>query len=479
MNLSKAAGNSLWILAASGVNKVSSIVLLVVLTRALGAEGFGSFSYALFFVLFFSSLTELGLTPVLIRYVNASGGRADSSKAQGVGLAIGLVSTGVAILLACVGATLFGLDPDIRLLICIASASLLISFRDITFRWILEVPFRASLKMRTPALIGIGSELIGLLLVIVAVSHSSSVAVILALYVVSNLPGFILLAVLSFKEIVPTLAPGGVGPVEVLREAAPIAASNFMITVYLAVGALMLFRYSGAESLAYYALAFRLTTSLRVIPEAIGHSLLPLMATAHAEDGGMERVAALFGRAIKYVSLAAFPLALGTMAVAPNVATLVGGESFSPASLALAVLIWATFFAFFNTVLRFTFNAVAFQRLSFWLYLVVALSTVLLSALLIPRWGLAGACAALALSEALGLVVGAVMGARVGLGVRPGVMAGEMVRVAAASVVMAGVVWYLPNLLLQVIVGIIAYTFFVLLFGGVSRRELFGWLRLG
>jgi O-antigen/teichoic acid export membrane protein len=477
MNLSKAAGNSLWILAASGVNKVSSIVLLALLTRALGVEVFGSFSYALFFVMLFSSLTEFGLTPVLIRYVNAD--RAGGRKAQGVGLAIGLVSTSAAVVLSVVAANLLGLEPGLRLLIYIASVSLVISFRDITFRWILEVPFRASLKMRTPALIGVVSELLGLLLVVVAVSRGSSVAVILGLYVVSNLPGFILLAAFSFKEIPPTLAPGSVGSVEVLREAAPIAASNFMITVYLAVGALVLFRYSGAEALAYYALAFRLTTSLRIVPEALMHSLLPLMATAHREEGGMERVAALFGRAIKYVSLVAFPLAFGTMAVAPKVATLIGGTAFSPASAALVVLIWATFFAFFNTVLRFTFNAVALGRFSFRVYLVITLSTVLLSFILIPRYGLLGACVALAFSEALGLLVGVVLGAGVGLRARPGVLLREMLRIAAASVVMAVIVWYLPHLLLQVIVGIIAYTLLVLLFGGVERRELLGWLRLG
>lgn len=471
MSLSKALDNSLWILIASGVNKVSSVLLLVILTRFLGAEGFGNFSYALFYVMFFSSLTEMGLTPVLIRFANADG--AGAGKVQGIGLAIGLLSTGCAVLLAWVGTIFLGLGADIRLLIYIASASLFISFRDITFRWILEVPFRARLKMVCPAVIGIVSELTGLLLVIAAVYRNSSVELILFLYVVSNVPGFFLLAFLSFREFRPNLRPGGVGALEVLREALPIGASNFMITVYLAVGALVLFRYVGAAELGYYALAFRLSTSLRIIPEAMMHSLLPLMAEAHME--GMEGVRELFARAVKYASFIAFPLAFGTVAVAPSVATLIGGEGFAQASVALSILIWVTFLAFFNTVLRFTFNAVALQRFNFWVYLAIVVSTVVLSLVFIPVYGLAGACFALLLSEALGLIFGAVAGRRVGLWAPVGLM----VKFFTAAVVMTVVIWSIPHLILQLMAGLTIYTLLLIFLGGVERRELLCWLRLG
>jgi len=158
----------------------------------------------------------------------------------------------------------------------------------------------------------------------------------------------------------PSFSRGGINIFNMIKEAFPIGLSNILTTVYLVIGSLILFQLRGAEDVGYYALAFRLTTSLRIIPEAMMHSLFPLLARAHV--GEPLRVKALFRTAIRYGALLAFPLAFGTMVAAPSIAVLMGGKDFRPAGIALSILIWATFLAFFNTVTRFTFNAISLQR---------------------------------------------------------------------------------------------------------------------
>jgi O-antigen/teichoic acid export membrane protein len=469
MNSSKVLSNSFWILSASAFNKVSSIVLLVVLTRYLGTDGFGTFSFVFFYVMFFSSVTEIGLTPILIRHVNADGAGAGGVQARGI--SIGLAATFLTIVMSWAGTYVLGLAPGIRHLILIASVSLLISFRDITFRWIIEVPFRARLKMVYPAVLGILSEFLGLVLVLAAVYKGGSLELIIALYVLSNLPGFIALVYLSFRELRPRFSGGGVGASGLIGEALPIGASNIMMTVYMAVGSLVLFKYAGAEEVGYYALAFRLTISLRIIPEAMMHSLFPLIAEAHLE--GASRVGAIFDRAVRYGALIAFPLALGTMVVSSSVATLIGGDGFASAARAISILIWATFFGFFNTILRFTFNAITLQRFNFWIYLVMLAATAALSFALIPRYGFVGACYALVFSEALGLIIGLAIAKSFELSIR----ARLMVKYLISSLVMAILIWFLPQLILQVLIGIIVYVAICLILGGIEKEELFKWVR--
>ena len=464
MSQYRVLSNTGWILLGSGFNKVSSIVLLYILSRYLGAEGFGRFSFAFFYVTFFSSIAEFGLTPILIKYVNEYPKKA--GEVQGKGIIVGLIFTGAAILLAYGGAFMLNYEADIRYLILIASLTLLISFRDVTFRWILEVPFRASLKMAYPALIGILSECLGLASILFIIYKEGSIEAIITVYVLSSLPGFFILLLLSVRFIRPSFRGGSISTYNIIQEAIPIGASNILSIIYLVIGSLILFQFKGAKEVGYYALAFRLTTSLRIIPEAMMHSLFPLLAISHLNEP--QRVKSIFGTAIRYGALAAFPITVGTMAVAQSIVVLMSGEVFLPAAASLSILIWATFFAFFNTILRFTFNAISLQRYNFWISISMVISSVSLSFLFIPRYGFIGASYALLLSEGVGIVLGLIIANPFEMRF-PVKMMGKYFM---ASLIMAAGIWFLPYLLLQVIMGIIIYLAINFIIGGFEKGEI-------
>ena len=432
--------NTAWILSASAFNKVSSIALVFILSRYLGAADF-----AFFYITLFSSIAEMGLTPVLIRRIRAGEGQPGEMFAKGVFL--GLCSSLAAIGLAVAGAFFLGFAEDVRLLIVIASLGLLVSFRDVTFRWFLEVPFRAWLKMRVPALLGMASELMGLVAVLAAVYLGKGVEVILAVYVLSNVPAFMLLALLSFRE-------AGAGravtfsPFSILKEAFPIGLSNTLNTFYLISGSIVLYFYGTIESMGYFAIAFRLTTSLRIIPEALMNSVFPALASAR-EDLRQ----GIFSRSFGMLTLVAMPLALATAAAADEIAVFFGGSDFAPAGGAIEVLIWATAFAFLNTCARSTFNAVSLGGSNLSVSSAMGALSIALSFALIPAWGLTGAAWSLAITEAAGFALNVMVLSRQGLRLPFGLLA----RYGAAGLCMLACVLWLPNMFLQVLVGVAAY----------------------
>lgn len=411
--MGKVINNTFWILSASAFNKVSSIMLVFVLSRYLGAGDFGRFSFAFFYITLFSAAAELGMTPVLIRRLKTEPGLSGEIFLKG--LVMGLSSTiiTVALLLACAFA--FGFDGGMTTLMAIAALGLFISFRDMTFRWFLEVPFRAGLKMQVPAMLGMGSELLGLLCVMAAVSLGMGVDAVLAAYVLSNLPGFMILAIMSWRAARPRWGKG-VSWGSIIKEALPVGTSNMINTAYLMLGPMALYFFGSMEEMGCYALAFRITTSLRIIPEALMHSVFPLLAASRAQ------ASALFSRSFGAVSLMALPLALGVTTAADPIAIVLGGSSFAPSGGAIKVLIWATAFAFLNTCARFTFNAVELGRLNLLSSAVMLALSAALAFTLIPLWGLSGAAWSLTAAEGLGLVVNIVLLIQRGLmmtGIRP------------------------------------------------------------
>lgn len=463
MSRFKIISNTGWILLGNIFNKVSSIVLLYILSRYLGADGFGKFSFVFFYLMLFNCIAEMGLTPILIKYLHTNTHK--SSEVQGKGMILGLVFTALAIIMAWSGTYIFNYAPDIRYLIFIASIGLIISFRDVTFRWIIEAPFRANLKMAYPVLLGILSEILGLILILFAIYKDSSIEVIVAVYVLSNLPGFVLLLISSIRAINPSFHSESINSYRIIREAFPIGLSNIMTVLYLVAGSLILFHFRGVNEVGYYALAFRLITSLRIIPEAMMHSLFPLLAKAHLEEP--QRAVSIFKTAVRYGAFIAFPLAAGTVIVAPSIVVLMSGDSFKPAATALAILIWATFLAFFNIILRFTFNAISLQKYSLWISVSMIATSVLLSFLLIPKYGFVGASYALVLTEGIGLVLGLFATHHFDFAL-PFKMIGKYLM---ASLVMAISIYFLPYLLLQILAGIVIYVVINFIIGGFEKEE--------
>lgn len=456
--------NTGWILLGSTFHKISSIVLLYILSRYLGADGFGKFSFIFFYIMLFGCITEMGLTPILIKHVNSDTNKSD--KIMGKGIIIGLAFTILAILLAWSGTYALHYETNIRYLILMASVSFFISFRDVTFRWILEVPFRAKLNMGYPVLLGVVSETLGLILILLAVYKHSSMMTIVAAYVLSNLPSFLVLLLLSIRAVKPSFTPGNITAIDIIREAFPIGISNIMTMIYLMLGSLILFQLKSASEVGYYALAFRLITSLRIIPEAMMHSLFPFLAKAHLEEP--LRIRNIFETAMRYGAFLAFPIAIGTMVVAPSLVVLMGGSDFKPAATALSILIWATFLSFFNIILRFTFNAISLQRYNMWVAMSMVFVSVISAFLLIPRYGFIGASYTLVFAEGIGFVSSVVITHHLGLTFPLKYMWKYLI----VSIGMAVGIWFLPYLLLQILVGTIIYVAMNLIIGGFEKDEI-------
>ena len=122
----KVAANSGVLLAGRIGTSAISLVVSIWLIRYLGSIGYGRYSVVFAYLTFFRILTGLGVDPIIIREI--SRGNTDKNVLIGNAILMKLAFSVVAVLGACVVAQFMGYSGEIRLLVYVASFSMLLSF---------------------------------------------------------------------------------------------------------------------------------------------------------------------------------------------------------------------------------------------------------------------------------------------------------------------------------------------------------------
>jgi O-antigen/teichoic acid export membrane protein len=163
--------------------------------------------------------------------------------------------------------------------------------------------------------------------------------------------------------------------------------------------------YTSSEAIAFYSLAFGLATKAMLVPEIVVGALLPAFSALHGggAPGEFNRV---YRTAVRYVALAAAPIAAVTTAVAPGIVTLLYGGDYLPAAHLLGALTWLALVSALRKVAWTALRAVGDRRAVLNATWVSAAVNVAAAAWLIPRYGTTGAVLANGSAQILAAVWG-------------------------------------------------------------------------
>jgi O-antigen/teichoic acid export membrane protein len=184
-----------------------------------------------------------------------------------------------------------------------------------------------------------------------------------------------------------------------LAQGMPFGLAMFVAVVYGRLGVLLLKAFSSATEIARFNAAYLLSQPLGFIASALGLALFP--ALSRRARGDAEGVRSALRHTLRAQLLLAFPLTAAlTLLAGPVIELLFHGRGFEPAASALRVLGGGLVLIFFNLVARYVLTALdrqaAYLRAVAWGLAV----NVGVGALLVPRFGSLGACAAFLAAEA-------------------------------------------------------------------------------
>lgn len=374
--------------------------MTALLTRYLGPVRYGEYSFTLSFLAVFALFSGTGMDPLIIRQLSRQKREEWSdtlSYAAGTRLLSTILSIGVAVLLI----LMLPVSAEQRNLLLLGSASLLFSFSFNGLRMIYSHGFRAEQQVGALSLLETTDRVVtaGLVALIVLFHFSLLWTYILIIY--SDLPFFFILVMMARRRFGMRVRFSLIRVREQLLASLPLMGYNALTLIAAQADLLILMALAGPLSVGIYALAGRITNPLFSVALAFVIGLYPLLCRKFEE--GHEQFAMVYKEAMRVLALCIIALAIFVSAEANIIVTLLGGQHFAAAAIAVQLLMWAMVVVFFSQLAVRTCMAANIERLIPYVTAASAAVNILANLVLIPHWRIVGAGVAALLSELVGL----------------------------------------------------------------------------
>lgn len=390
------------------VSTVIGIIVVGLMTRLLGTEGFGAYSTANAYLQIFAILLDTGLNVMVVQMLGERAG--DKDYENKIVSAIFSLRFWSALLILSI-APVIGLLLPYSMEIKLAFFAIWASFFFTMLNQIVIGVSQRHLKMHVVAIAEVVGRTILLAGVLIAtVFHWGLIPVVLIVSL-----GGIANFFVNFL-VVRTYANFNIGFQWdtwklVLKRSWPIGLSIIFSLVYFKADTLVLSLMRPQAEVGIYGAAYRVLEILATLPYMYAGVLLPIIANAWAKRD-KEKFAYLIRRSVDAFSILVFPLVAGTLLVADRMMTLVAGPEFLESGKILQILIIATGIIYFAVIFNHAIVAEDKQKTMLPIYIVTSILTLIGYITLIPVYGMYAAAWLTVASETCILISGAIVSLR-------------------------------------------------------------------
>ena len=332
--------NASWLLCEKILRMSVGLFVSIWVTRYLGPDQFGLYSYVISFVGIFAVISTLGLDQIVVKTLV----RDKEREGEILGTAFGLKLIGgfMAISFIAIVASISTDDATtINLIVIVASAIIFQSFNVVDFF------FQSKVLSKYVAISNSVVLFISSLVKIVLMLNEAPLVAFAWVFVLDSLLLAVgLLTFFSMKSSRPfqglrfkkTLAH------RLLSASWPLLLSDIVISVYMKIDQVMLKGMLGNEAVGQYAAAVRLSEVWYFIPIIICSSVFPAIINAKSLNQALynERFQKLFDILVAIAIIIAIPMTF----TSNWLAELVYGDQYGEAGNVLRIHIWAGVFVF-------------------------------------------------------------------------------------------------------------------------------------
>jgi len=394
MNIGKKiAYNSFISVFSRGLNLVASLVIIGLLTRYLGREGYGAYSTVLAFVYIFSVLADLGLYSLSVREISRPG--VDEQKIIRNAFSIRFFAGLFLFVLAAATVWLLPYSETVKKGVMIAS----IGFWFLSNTNVLIGVFQKHLRMDKVALAEFFSRLLQLGLVWFFVSRDFGfLSFVWAMTAASFLN--LILAILFLRKY------GGLRLEldfvfwgKFLKQSLPLAAASVLVMVYFKLDTVMLSLMKTQDEVGLYSLAYKVLESLIFLPTMFVGLMMPFFSRFFVQSLEKFKASVFFTQ--KIFLIFACPLVLGGVFLSRRIILFLAGEQFVPAAWTLSILMMAVGVIFFGALYSSVLIAINRQKKLTLIYGLGAVVNLGLNFVFIPRYSYNGAALTTLFTELL------------------------------------------------------------------------------
>ena len=336
--------NSAWGFAAQFAIKLLSFAFSVLIIRRLGDGVYGQYAAVLAYGMIFAFVCDLGLSPYAVRevarYREANAPPETINRLFSSMLVLRLLLSVAASVLLIGTVWLSGQPREMLLAVSLCAIGYFTYSIHGTSEAFLSGYERLDLAAGTKVLSQLVFVLGGGATLLLWNNY-------LGLVVASQL-GIALMALVAWRAVRRLGVGWGTVAIRnwpaLLRISLPFGIIGFTLGLSYKFDTLLLSQTRTDQEVGYYNAAYNLVFSAVIFSNVINTSLYPSLAR-HAV-GNPHALGPIFGRSLRYLLIAALPVAVGGCLLAPELVDFLYGPDFAPAAEALRIVIWVTPFMF-------------------------------------------------------------------------------------------------------------------------------------
>lgn len=374
------------------VEKLITLIIVIILARYLGVEDYGVYALALSFVGLFGQLFDGGLNLLLMREMS----KENTDRPQLLGqVFVGKMFLGFIILIAIILLAMILAYPQAALwsIIIYGVSMLVLSFSN-TFRSI----FIALGRTEFEGLLLILNRLLLLCGIIIFVLFSIRLPAIMLTHVAAVVVVVILGFYLCKRRFFPPFWHVDYQSIKKLfKEAIPFAIGAIMGEIFFNIDNVMLSKMAGMESVGYYNAAYKLSFSGMLFANTLTLVAYPYFSRKWPAD--KDDVFKMFAGIFKALVILSVAFSLATTILSDHIITFVFGEQYRKSIVLFNILVWSVPPLYLMHLTGRTLEAIGEQRFTANTMIISVIINILLNFILILKYGAIGASVATVLTS--------------------------------------------------------------------------------
>jgi O-antigen/teichoic acid export membrane protein len=386
--------NSIFLTSGQILSKIINLGLILVLTRLLGKEGFGLYSFSFAFASIFIFLTHLGINHLIIREIAKHKNEANELISQT--FPIVLVLSFAFLIIVNIIPLIANWSTDEQMVTLLFSFYF---FFDAIARYFLGI-VRAFEKMEYDALIHISERMLLMIFALFAWFLNISLLTLVMLFMLVMFAKAITAFILIRRKFVH-------GPlnwslknfVPVIKEAYPFALVILFSTVSARVDVIILKVFHSLEAVAIYNSARKIIEAISFLPENLYFAVFPALSVFYISQ--REKFEKTFEKTLIALIIIAIPITAGLFILAPKIVDILFEPEFGQAYLPLRWLSIALMIVFLRHATAVILNSTQRQHIFAVIFGIAMVVNITLNLILVPEYEILGASISLIVAEAV------------------------------------------------------------------------------
>ncbi len=471
--MSNLARNTSYFTLALVLQKIISLSYFTLYARYLGAADLGLYYFAISITSIFGIFIDFGISNVITREVSKAPEKAKSILANVMALKLPLALITIGAVVA--WSTLWHYDPIVKQLIYISCVTMLFDGFTNAFFAIA----RGFHNLKYESISSVLFQLIVLVLSLFILKEEWGIAWLMCTLAAASAFNFFyaMFTVRNVWKIGPWPSWDPALIRNLVKLTLPFGLFVVVQRFYTYFDSVLLFKLAGDRAVGLYQVPFKTIIARQFLPLAFVASLYPALSSYW--HNSREKLSGALEQGIKYCLLISIPVSIGAIILADQVVLLFKND-FGESALLLRVSMLAVPFMFVGFPIGSLLNACDRQKRNTVNMTITAFLSAAINIILIPRYGVLGACITTVISSIVMLVLGLVVVPSI-TKLRVKTISLIIIKILAAAALMGALALVLKeylNPIITILVSALCYGLALFIFGVFNKDELRSALRV-